>query len=307
MFKINRARNEGPAYAVFKIINLLVMLGIIVLTLFPYLNVLAKAFNDGQDSMRGGIALWPREFTLENFQTLLADDSLYLAAAVTLGRVVAATLLGLLVQFMTAYALSRGLKGTKYFNLYFMIPMFISGGLIPQYILFSHMGLLDNFWVYVLPWLFSFYNVIIIRSYIQTSISDSIIEAARIDGVSEWQLFYGIILPLSKPILATIALWLIVGNWNDWSATLYYVQDSRLHTLQYKLMQAIKETERITALIQDAIQSGENVESLLNSVKVTTESITAAQIIIVTVPIIMVYPFLQKYFTQGIMLGAVKG
>ena len=307
MFKLDKTRNETFGYAVFKIFNIVFMLFIIAVTLCPYLNVLAKALNDGQDTMRGGVYLWPRKFTFENFRVLLGDSSLYLATVVTVLRVVATTFLGLLVQFMTAYALSKELKGFKAINVYFMIPMFVSGGLIPQYILFSSIGLLNNFWVYVLPWLFSFYNIIIIRSYIKTSIPDAVIEAAEIDGLGEWGMLLRMVLPLSKPILATIALWLIVGNWNDWSATLYYIDDSSLHTLQYKLMQTIKETERMAALIQEAIQSGQDVEGMVNSMKVTTDSMVSAQIIVVTLPIICIYPFLQKYFVQGITLGAVKG
>lgn len=307
MFKINRLRNETYAYGVFKIVNFIIMLFIIAVTLCPYLNVLAKALNDGQDTMRGGIFLWPRKVTMENFRVLLSDSSLYLATLVTVLRVVCATALGLLVQFMTAYALSKKLKGFKAINVYFMIPMFVSGGLIPQYMLFSSIGLLNNFLVYVLPWLFSFYNIIIIRSYIKTSIPVNIIEAAEIDGMGEWGMLIKMIFPLSKPILATIALWLVVGNWNDWSATLYYIDNPDLHTLQYKLMQTIKETERMAALIQEAVESGQNVENMVNSMSVTTDSMISAQIIVVTLPIICVYPFLQKYFTQGITLGAVKG
>lgn len=307
MFKIDKARNEGVGYAVFKVVNLFIMLMIIAATLFPYLNVLAKALNDAQDTMLGGITLWPRVPTFENFKVLLNDDTMYLAVGVTVLRVVLATVLGIIVQFMTAYAFSRNLKGMWIVRIFFLIPMYISGGLIPNYILFSQIGLLDNFWVYVLPGLFSFYNVVIIRSYIETSISDGIIEAAEIDGSSEMRLFATIILPLSKPILATIALWILVGNWNEWTSTLYYIQNPDLHTLQYKLMQSIKETERITQLIQEAIESGQDVDSLRNSLKVNSESLNSAQIIVVTVPIILVYPFLQKYFTKGITLGAVKG
>ena len=307
MFKLDKTRNETFGYAIFKIFNIIFMVAIIAVTLCPYLNVLAKALNDGQDSMRGGIYLWPRKVTLENFRVLLADSSLYLAAVVTILRVVIATLLSLLVQFMTAYALSKKLKGFKLVNLYFTVPMFITGGVIPHYILFSSLGLLNNFWVYIIPWLFNFYYIIIIRSYIQTSIPDTIIEAAQIDGVGEWGMLFRMILPLSKPILATIALWIIVHNWNDWSATLYYIDNSDLHTLQYKLMQTIKETERMNALIQEAIQSGQDVEGMINSMKVTTDSMVSAQIIVVTLPVICIYPFLQKYFVHGITLGAVKG
>lgn len=307
MFKLNKTRNETYGYAVFKVFNIIFMVAVIAVTLCPYLNVLAKALNDGQDSMRGGIYLWPRKVTLENFRVLLADSSLYLAAVVTILRVVIATLLSLLVQFMTAYALSKKLKGFKIVNLYFTVPMFLTGGVIPLYILFSSIGLLNNFWVYIIPWLFNFYYIIIIRSYIQTSIPDSVIEAAQIDGVGEWGMLFRMVLPLSKPILATIALWIIVYNWNDWSATLYYIDNTNLHTLQYKLMQTIKETERMNALIQEAIQSGQDVEGMINSMKVTTDSMVSAQIIVVTLPVICIYPFLQKYFVHGITLGAVKG
>ena len=304
---INKSQNEGLAYAIFKVFNILFMLFVVVVMLFPYLNVLAKALNEGQDTMLGGIGIIPRKPTFENFKVLLNDETMYRATLVTLLRVGVGTILALLGQFMTAYALSRKVKGTKVINALLIIPTYIGGGLIPTYILFSKIGLLNNFWVYIIPTLFSFYNILIIRSYMETNISNSIIEAAQVDGISEIGLFFKIILPLSKPILATIALWLLVAHWNDWNSTLLYIQNPKLHTLQFKLMQTIKETERMTAMIQEAMESGQNVEGMINSMKVTTESITAAQVIVVTLPIIMVYPFLQKYFAKGITLGAVKG
>lgn len=306
--KMNHMRNEGKGYAVFSVINILCMFIVILLTVVPYLNVLAKALNDGTDSLRGGITIFPRVFTLENFKILLKDSDMYMAAMITVLRVVILVVSSVLVQFMTAYTLSRkNLWGMKAVNVFFLIPMFVSGELIPQYVLFSKMHLLNNFWVYVLPGIFSFYNVMLIRSYISSSISDEIIEAARIDGSGEGRILLQFIIPLSKPILATIALWTAVNAWNDWTTTMYYITDSSLYTLQYKLMQTIKETERITELIQSAIEHGQNVEQLMKSMTVTTESVQAAQIIIVTLPIICVYPFLQKYFVKGITLGSVKG
>lgn len=306
--KMNHMRNEGKGYAVFSVINILCMFIVILLTVVPCLNVLAKALNDGTDSLRGGITIFPRVFTLENFKILLKDSDMYMAAMITVLRVVILVVSSVLVQFMTAYTLSRkNLWGMKAVNVFFLIPMFVSGGLIPQYVLFSKMHLLNNFWVYVLPGIFSFYNVMLIRSYISSSISDEIIEAARIDGSGEGRILLQFIIPLSKPILATIALWTAVNAWNDWTTTMYYITDSSLYTLQYKLMQTIKETERITELIQSAIEHGQNVEQLMKSMTVTTESVQAAQIIIVTLPIICVYPFLQKYFVKGITLGSVKG
>lgn len=308
MFKTNHMRNEGVGYLSFSVINFLFMLLIIALTLVPYLNVLARALNDGTDSMRGGIVLLPRVFTTENFKVLLEDITMYQAAVVSVLRVTIVVTLGVIIQFMTAYSLSRKeLWGLQAINVYFLIPMFISGGLIPQYILFSKIHLLNNFWVYVLPGLFSFYNVMLIRSYISSSISNEIIEAARIDGCGESRILMQFIIPLSKPILATVALWMAVGAWNDWSTTMYYIQNSDLYTLQYKLMQTIKESERMQSLIQAAIEKGQNVEQMQKGLKVTTDSIQAAQVIVVTLPIICVYPFVQKYFVKGITLGAVKG
>lgn len=308
MFRPNKLRNEGKSYVVFQVFNTIIMIGIILITLLPYLNVLAKSLNDGNDAMRGGITFYPRVFTLENYKVLLSDESLIRATWVTLCKVVCFVLGSITVQFMAAYALSRSnLWGLKIANVYFLIPMYISGGLIPMYVLLSNIGLLNNFWVYIFPGLWNFYNVIIIRSYMQSSIPDSIVEAARIDGAKEWRLFLQIIIPLCKPILATIVLWTAVASWNEWTSTLYYIQNPDLHTLQYKLMQTLKESERLTALMQEALKSGEDIEKIAKQMKVTPESMQSAQIIVVTLPIIAVYPFLQKYFVKGVTLGSVKG
>lgn len=308
MFKIDRMKNEGVGYAIFQVFNFLFMIGIILICLLPYLNVLAKALNDGNDTLRGGVTIFPRMFTLENFKVLLSDSSLLLATGVTLAKVTLQTVGSIIVQFMTAYALSRkNLWGLKAINVFFLVTMYISGGLIPNYILYSKLGLLNNFWVYVLPGLWSYYNVIIIRSYIQSNIPDSVIEAAQIDGAREGTLFIKILLPLSKPILATIVLWVAVASWNEWTTTLYYITNPDLHTLQYKLMQTLKESERLTALMQEASQAGGDIETLAKQMKATPESIQSAQVILVTLPIICAYPFLQKYFVKGVTLGAVKG
>lgn len=308
MFKIDRMKNEGIGYGIFQVVNFLVMIGIILISLVPYLNVLAKALNEGNDTLRGGITIFPRVFTWDNFKVLLSDESLILATGVTLAKVALTTVGSIIVQFMAAYALSRpGLWGLKGVNIFFLVTMYIGGGLIPNYILFSKMGLLNNFWVYVLPCLWSYYNVIIIRSYIQSNIPDSVIEAAQIDGAQEGTLFVKIVMPLCKPILATIVLWVAVGSWNEWTLTLYYITNPDLHTLQYKLMQTLKESERLTALMQEAAQKGEDIETLAKQMKATPESIQSAQVILVTLPIICAYPFLQKYFVKGVTLGSVKG
>lgn len=305
--KNNKLNDESLSYKIFKIINYIIMIFVIVVMLFPYLNVLAKALNDANDTMLGGITIFPRKPTFGNFKLLLNDESIYRAFFVSVMRVLTGVVCGIVVQFMTAYALSRPeLKHKKLFNVIFMIPMYISGGLIPSYILYSRLNLLDTFWVYILPVCFSFYNILIIKSYMSINIPVSLIEVSRLMGAKEGTIFFKIVLPLCSPIMATIALWIAVDAWNDWTSTLYYVQKPALYTLQYILMQTIKESERIAALVQAAAQKGEDVTKIQNSITVTPDAMVSAQVIVVTLPIICVYPFLQKYFVQGVTLGAVK-
>ncbi len=295
---------ESKGYRVFCVINVILMIALGIVMIFPYLNTLAKAFNQAADSARGGLTIFPRVPTLENFKTVLTANGIGRAATVSVTRVIISVVLSIMVQFGAAYALTTKFPGKKFFNLMYSIPMFISAGLVPTYVLISKIGLLNNFWVYILPGLFSFYNVVIIRTFIQSTIPQSLFESAKIDGADEFKIFFRIVLPLSTPILATIALWVMVGQWNDWTSTLYYIRKSSLFTLQYIMMQLVKESERIQQMIQAAIEAGESVDIVARP---TSDSIIAAQVIVTTVPIICVYPFLQKYFVKGIMMGSVKG
>lgn len=292
------------SYKVFTAFLYIFMAIIIAICLLPFLHTLAKALNDGNDTMRGGITVFPRVFTLKNFEILLSDASLYRAILVSVASVVCVVVTNLGVQFMSAYALAHvDLPGRKTIMLFTIIPTFITGGMIPTYILFANLGLLNNFMVYFLPTLYSFYNVMILRSYIESSVPVALMEAAKLDGAREWRIMMQIVFPLCKPVLATVGLWLAVGSWNNWSTTLYYITDSELFTLQYKLMQVIKESERLQQLLQQAQLTGEVVT---DQVKTTPESLQCAQVIITVLPIVIVYPFLQKYFVKGVTLGAVK-
>ncbi len=294
----------STSYKVFTFFLYIFMAIIIAICLLPFLHTLAKALNDGNDTMRGGITIFPRVFTLKNFEILLSDTSLYQAILVSVASVICVIVSHLGVQFMSAYALSHtDLPGRKKIMLFTIIPTFISGGMIPTYILFVNLGLLNNFMVYWLPGLYSFYNVMILRSYIENSVPISLMEAAKLDGASEWRVMMQIVFPLCKPVLATVGLWLAVGSWNNWSTTLYYITDSDLFNLQYKLMQVIKESERLQQLLQQAQMTGEVVT---DQVKTTPESLQCAQVIVTVLPIVLVYPFLQKYFVKGVTLGAVK-
>ncbi|MBC8542812.1 carbohydrate ABC transporter permease [Bianquea renquensis] len=285
------------------VINGFLLVLIAAVMLFPYLNVMATAFNDGADAALGGITIYPRVFTLENFKVILKDSKVIRATMISVCSVVVGTLFGLFVQFTAAYAFSKkSFPGKKLITVYLMIPMYISGGLIPSFILYSTLKMLNTFWMYVLPGMFNFYNMIMMRTYIKT-IPDSLQEAAKIDGASEFTILWRIILPLSAPILATVSLWLAVGYWNDWTTPLYYIRSTRLQNLQYLLMRVLKESEMMTRMLADAIVSG-NLNNL--KVTVTPEAVKAAQVVITTIPIILIYPFLQKYFIKGVMIGAIK-
>lgn len=286
----------------FTVINTIVMIIICVVSVYPYLNQLALSFNDGMDAMSGGITIFPREFTLENYKQVFSNRDFLAAARVSVTRVILATFLGLLVTYACAYGLTRrGLPYRKALTLFLMIPGYINAGAIPAYINMRNLHLVNNFWVYILPGLFGFYNMIIIRSYLQ-ELPPEMEESAKIDGANDLIIMFRIIFPMSLPVVACVCLWLAVGAWNDWTTTLTYVTDRELHTLQYLMMRLIKEAEAANSMSMQAEMAGESQKA-----KVTGDTIKAATLIITTIPILMVYPFLQKYFIKGINIGAVKG
>lgn len=287
----------------FSIFNTIFILILCAVTVYPYLNQLAVSFNDGADTMKGGITIFPREFTLDNFKTVFRNPSVASAALISVSTVILHTVLSMIVTFSAAYGLSRsGLPYKHKLNLFLMIPGYISVGVIPTYILYRYLGLINNYWVYIIPGMFSFYNMIILRSYIQ-DLPQSVEESAMIDGANEIQIMIKIIFPMSLPVVATVSLWLMVGMWNNWTTTLYYVIEKELFTLQYLMMRLIKESEAVRQLAMESsmYNTSEKVAT------VTSDSVKAATLMVTTLPIIMVYPFLQKYFIKGVTLGAVKG
>ncbi|QGQ98384.1 carbohydrate ABC transporter permease [Paenibacillus psychroresistens] len=292
-----------PGYRIFTIFNISFMALLGLITVFPYLNVMAMAFNESRDTALGGITVFPREPTLYNFKVILSNSAISQAAIISVLRVVAGTILSLIVQVSAAYAFTkRSLWGRNALLLFLILPMFFNGGIIPQYLLFSKLHLLNHFLIYILPGAFVFYNMLIIRTYMYT-IPESLLESAKIDGANEITVLRRIILPLSMPIIATITLWTAVLNWNDWITTLFFITKPKLYTLQFIMMQMVRENDLIASLIEEAIKHGQ-----VTKIKLTTtpEAIKSAQVIITTIPIILVYPFLQKYFIQGVLIGAVK-
>lgn len=296
-------RNDSISRKIFYVCNIIFLLLMCVTVLFPYLNLLAKSFNEGSDTIKGGIWLLPRKFTLENYRNVFSNKQFFPAFGISVSRVILSVIVSVLVQFMTAYVfLNKHFYGHKAIMYYFLIPMYFSGGIICNYILYSQTGLLNNYMLYILPGAFGVYNMIIIRSYLET-LPASIRESAKVDGANDLVIAFRIIFPLSKPVLATIALWTAVGSWNDWTTTMYYITKPKLYTLQYLLMRLLKESEAVQSMLDEAALRGQSLDIIP---KVTPESIQAAQLMITTIPIVITYPFLQKYFIQGMTLGAVK-
>lgn len=287
---------------IFNVFNIIFMILLCAITIYPYLNQLAISLNEGMDTMMGGITIFPRKFTLENYKTVLSNSAFLQAAWISVSKLLLHVALALTVTFFAAYAITRkGLPWKRGFTLYLMIPAYVSSGVIPLYILYRYLGLIDNYLVYVLPGLFTFYNMVIIRSFLQ-ELPESIDESALIDGANEFQIMYKITLPLSLPVLATITLWLAVDSWNEYNSTLMYITRNELYTLQYLMMQIIKESELVQQMAIESAMGNTDASRMP-----TPDSIKAATLMVTTIPIIMTYPFLQRYFIKGVTVGAVKG
>ena len=285
----------------FNVFNIALMLLLCVFTLYPYLNQIAISLNEGVGTMRGGITIFPRKFTLQNYAAVFKNELILNAAVISVTRVLLAVFLALSVTFSAAFALTRkGLPHKRGLTLYFMFPAYVSAGVIPIYFLYRYLGLINNYLLYILPTAFTFYNMVIVRSFLQ-ELPYSIEESAQIDGASEFCILTRIVLPLSKPVLATIALWVAVAGWNDYQTTLMYITNRKIYTLQYVMMQIIKESELVQQIAVQSAMGNVNAQT-----QPTPDSVKSAVLIATTIPIIMVYPFLQRYFIKGVTVGAVK-
>ena len=294
---MKRTRGEK----VFGIVNAVMMILFMALVLYPFLNVAAVAFNDGVDAMRGGIYIWPRKFSVKAFTTVFQRSNIGTALLNSVARTAITTPLSLLFTAGLSFIFShRDLVGRRIFMFIFVFTMYFGGGMVPRYLLMRDLGLLDNFLVYVIPGLLGVYNMMLMRAYFE-ELPAAIPESARIDGAGSFTVFSRIVLPMSKPVLATVTLYLAVGQWNSWYDTYIYTNSDRLITLQGILIHILKEAEANMYTNRATQEAIENAETL------TPENIKNATILITTLPIIMVYPFLQKYFVKGVMLGAVKG
>ncbi|WP_339315090.1 carbohydrate ABC transporter permease [Paenibacillus sp. FSL R10-2734] len=286
-----------------RIFDLVVYIAITVVTiatLYPFLNVLAISFNDSTDSIKGGITIYPRVFTFKNYETIFAYSGLMTGLKISILRTVTGTILGLVSASMLAFTLSRiDFQARKFVSTFLALTMYVSGGLIPVYILIKDLNMIGTFGVYVLPGLVSAFNVFVIRSFID-GLPYALQESAKLDGANDFTIYWRVILPLTKPALATIALFLAVGQWNSWFDTyLYNGSKDALTTLQFELMKVIQSTTTNADNFR-----GRNMTEVM--AQISPESVKMAITIVVTVPILVVYPFLQRYFVKGMTLGSVK-
>lgn len=295
---------KGFDDTIFDTIKVVALIFMLVVTLYPFLNVLAVSLNDSVDTIKGGITVLPRKFTFSNYQEILKEKIMLTAASNSILRTVVAVITAVFSNAMVAFALSRPeYMLRKPISILYVITLYVNGGLIPTFFLIKAMGLLRTFTVYWLPSLTSAFSIIVMRTYIK-SIPESLIESARVEGANDLYVFFKIILPLCTPVLATIALFVAVDHWNMWFDTMVFNGGKKhLTVLQYEL---VKKLESASASLNkaDAFQmSGTRSSSQM----ITPTSIRAAMTIIVSVPIMLVYPFLQKYFVKGLTIGGVKG
>jgi putative aldouronate transport system permease protein len=287
--------------SIFDVANVMLMIGIIFVTLFPFWYALVGSFNHGADYMRGGVMLWPRQFTLANYRVVLRERQIVDAYQVTIARTALGTLAHIVFTGVFAYGFSRPyLKGRKVYATIGIITMFFSGGLIPIYLLYRSLGLLNNFLVFILPGMFNFWNVLIFQTFFR-EIPISINESAKMDGANEYTIFFRLIIPVSKPVFAAIALFVAVWHWNTFFDAMVFTTSRSLQPLQLYLMRIIRTREAAANIASRA------AEMMETQFEVNSTTIQLATIVVTALPIIALYPFLQKYFVKGLLIGSIKG
>jgi ABC-type sugar transport system, permease component len=282
----------------FNIINSLIMLVILFLTLYPFIYLMLYSISN-PGLLRGGFLIWPKGFTLNSYiEIITSSNRIPHALLISVLRSTIGPLTAVVITSMAAYTISRtGLIGRKFFLKYFTVTMYFNCGMIPVYLLMKNLGLTGTFWVYIVPYLLNVFNMILVKTYIE-ALPESLQESAFIDGANDLIIFYRIIFPLCKPVIAAILLYECVNQWNLYSDTMIYnAQNSKLHTLQYVLM----------SYVETRTQSIEQAKKNLDFSKPTSDSLRMSLTVITIIPVLVVYPFLQKYFAKGLLIGSIKG
>lgn len=278
------------------IIIYLILIAVSLTCVLPFIHVFSKSISTESFVIANKVFLWPKGFTLAAYEKIFSDKSILRSMYVSVVVTVLFTVIGMIITVCAAYPLSRkNLRGRAFLSFVFLFTMYFSGGIIPDYLLMNKLHMLDTWSVLILPLAFSAYNLLIMKTTFENSISDSLIESARIDGASHFRILGSIVLPLSKPIIATISLFYAVGRWNAYQDALFYIKkNTDLRPLQLKLYYLVVAASESFQL--------ENVSVTMTN----PEVLKASCVMFATIPIICIYPFIQKYFVQGTMIGAVK-
>ena len=276
-----------------------IMLLICFLALYPVWYTVIISFNDSNDALRGGIYWLPRKFSLESYRTVFQDKTIIRAFGVTVLRTILGTVTSVFFTAMVGYAFSKKhIMGNKVYTIIGTITMFFGGGLIPYFITLKNLGLYDNFLVYIIPSLFSFYNMIIFMSFFR-ELPAGLEESAKLDGANDMLIFIKIIIPLSMPVIATIALFNGVYHWNDYFAGVMYINKAALQPIQTYLYRVVASASASKAVV--------SMPAGVSAQQVSSQSVRLATMVVTTFPIMCVYPFLQKYFVKGMLIGSIKG
>lgn len=293
----------------FQVILTVTMGLIMLITVYPVWYSLINSLNSAKDISRNGYAmLWMRDFTLESWQAVLRDAEIIKALGITFARTVLVTFWQTLITAMFAYGFSRGnLMGKKFYTVIGFISMYLNGGVIAYFILFNALHIYNTFWVYILPCLFGgFYNVIIFNANFK-AIPESIFESAKIDGASEFVIFFKMVIPLSRPVISALGIFTAVAMWNDYTQTLYYTKSTALQTLSYYTLSLTKSSEA-AANLGNTMNSGmSSVLTTMADAASNYKTIELACMVLSAIPLIIAYPFAQRFFEKGVMVGSVKG
>lgn len=279
----------------------LFIIAVFIVTFYPFWSIFIISLNSAEDTLRGNLYLWPREFSLASYKQILSDSEIWNAIKVTVLRTIIGTPLAVVVISMLAFTLSkRELVGNRFWTLYFVFTMYFGGGLIPYYMVLKSLHLIDSFMVFILPSMMNVFYMIIVRTFMQ-QLPQELDESAKMDGANYLQVFFKIILPLTTPVLATIGMFTAIMHWNSWFDSYVFTYNADLKTLQAVLVKILNQYQT-SSMVGDAQQLADASKRL----SVSPDTIRMAATMVATLPIMMVYPFLQKYFVKGMTLGAVK-
>ena len=292
--KLGRSREDR----IINIVTAVLCILVLIVTVYPVYYCLIYSFNDGKDAAKQAIYFWPRKFSLENYKIVFQNKAIYPAFMMTMLRSIVGTVLAVFCMAMAAYALSKdNLKGRKVYMIMGVITLYFSAGVVQSYLLYREMRLLDSFWVYILPNIFQFYYIILFISFFR-ELPAALEESAQMDGAGYFTILFKIIIPLSTPVIATVSLFVGVWHWNDWFHPAFFIQNESLMTLPAVLMRAMS--------LAEAQQTLQKMIAVPSQSSTTMESGRYAMLIVSILPVTIIYPFVQKFFLKGMMLGAVK-